>query len=92
MQQKQTNQQKPQKHISLYSKFKTWCLYHRVPVILFPILAILVLAISALLIGGSIAGWDIVGFLTSPTGVLMYVILFLIIVVYIYYRFNNRGR
>lgn len=74
------------KRTSLYSKFKQWCNRHSVPFILFPILAFAIIAIAALIIGGTIAGWDIVGFLQSPTAVLIYVILVIVAFGVLYYR------
>lgn len=77
MQQKQT--QNPQRRTSLYSKFKLWCAYHRIPLLVIPIAVLAILACAALAIGGAIAGWDFVGFITSPTGILVAVVAVLII-------------
>lgn len=69
-----------------------WCTVHHIPLLVIPIAALLVIAISALLVGGTIAGWDIVGFLTSPTAILVYVIAFVILLGVVYYFVVARRR
>ena len=86
MQQSNPNS-RSRKHRSLFSRFKAWCRFHRIPLLLFPIVAFLLVAIAALLIGGSIVGWDIMGFLKSPTGTLMYVVAILAILGGVYYYY-----
>ena len=69
----------PQNKQSLFSKFKVWCAVNDVPVIAFPIACFVLFAVAAVLIGGAIVGWDIVGFLTSSTGLLIITISALVI-------------
>lgn len=90
--QNQTPRRNSSKRKSLYSKFKSWCAFHRIPTLLIPIIVLFVVAVTAILIGGSIAGWDIKGFLTSPTGTLMYVIILLGILGLAYYLVFSRRR
>ena len=91
MQQSNPNS-RSRKHRSLFSRFKAWCRFHRIPLLLFPIVAFLLVAVVALLIGGSIAGWDIVGFLKSPTGTLVYVVAILIVLGTVYFIWDYRSR
>lgn len=92
MQQKQNKTQKASNRISLYSKFKMWCLVHRVPVLLIPGILIAVCAIAAFLVGGVVVGWDIKAALTSPTSILAYVIISFAILGALYYFFIARRK
>ena len=88
----QPNRQKPSQNRSLYSKFKMWCAFHNIPLFLIPCILFFAVAVTALLIGGSIVGWDIAGFLKSPTGILMYVVIGLAILGGVYYFFTTRNK
>ena len=72
------NQQKQSKIKSLYSKVKSWVMFHRNAAVVFVILTLILLACAALLIGGAVAGWDIAGALTSSTAILAYVVAVLV--------------
>lgn len=75
---------------SLSSKFKMWCVVHRISPIAISIAALVAVALVGLLIGGSIAGWDIRGFIISPTGALVGVIIILSLLGVGYYYFTHR--
>lgn len=69
------NQKNPSKIKNLCSKFKAWCVAHNVPTLLIPSIVLVLVATGAILLGGHLAGWDIATALTSPTAVLIYVII-----------------
>ena len=87
-------QKKPQgiNRTSPCFKFKTWCAVHRIPTLLFPLLFVAIVAIAALVIGGIIAGWNVLNALTSPTGVLIEIVLLVLILGALYYYFTHRDR
>lgn len=78
--------QPKQNRISLYSRFSKWCAVHRIPILLFPIAILFLAAVAVLIIGGTVLNWNIAGILTSPTSILIYVILFLVSFAYLYHR------
>ena len=84
------NKQKPSKLKSLYSKTKSWVMFHRNTSIAIVMSALVLLACIVLLIGGAVAGWDIAGALTSPTAVLIYVVAGLVTLWLIYTRVTER--
>lgn len=77
---------------SLYSKLKTFCLYHRIPFVVFPIAITTIIAAAIVLIGGSIAGWNLGAILTSSTAILIYFVLVALVVLLILKWFMNRSR
>lgn len=52
----------------------------RIPFLAIAVAVCIVLGVATLVIGGLFAGWDIWGILTSPSALLIYLVLFLIIV------------
>ena len=84
------NKQKPSKLKSLYSKTKSWVMFHRNTSIAIVMSALVLLACIVLLIGGAVAGWDIAGALTSSTAVLIYVVAGLVTLWLIYALVTER--
>lgn len=60
--------------LNLYSKFKDWCLLHRIPIIAVPIALFLILATALFFIWGSVVGVNFGKILTSGTAVLVYAV------------------
>jgi hypothetical protein len=67
-----------------------WCVVHHISPIAILIATFIAVALVGLLVGGSIAGWDIKGFIVSPTGALVGVIIILSLLGFSYYYFTNR--
>ena len=82
----------PQNKQSLFSKLKIWCAVNDIPFIALPIVCFALFAIAAVLIGGAIVGWDIVGFLTSSTGILIITVSALVILYLTLFFITRRKR
>lgn len=86
----QHKNQKPTRFKNLYSNFKEFCALHRIPTIVFPILALLVIACIVLAIGGAALGWDIAGALTSSAAILIYSVFTVLLISLTYYWLTHR--
>lgn len=82
----------PQNKQSLFSKLKVWCAVNDIPIIVFPIAFFALFALAAVLIGGTIVGWDILGFITSSTGILSITVSALVILYLTLFCITRRKR
>lgn len=49
-----------------------------------------VIALIAFVVGGTLAGWDILGWLKSPTAILIYLIIFAVAATFVFVRTRTR--